>query len=238
MDWVITAVAPEDAVHEAFFDPVTIGAAVGADTTDGVLKPKSFSLGEGTTTVSLEKTTWESGRVIMELEPSVSLAGHHADFIALDGSVSLRLDFDDALEIVNGAKRTLIWNVCTQPWQSGDLLMLRISESPLDLTGATSEPCPPPAPQNLTASSTHDSVTLTWDATKGPTVTGYLILRRAAKQNTFVKFEVSEGAATTYADTTGIETGTSYIYRVHAVNAAGPRSLSEDSFLETKTATQ
>ena len=43
----------------------------------------------------------------MELEPSVSLAGHHADFIALDGSVSLRLDFDDASETVEGAKRTL-----------------------------------------------------------------------------------------------------------------------------------
>ena len=55
----------------------------------------------------------------MELEPSVSLAGHHADFIALDGSVSLRLDFDDASETVEGAKRTLTWNVCTQPWESG-----------------------------------------------------------------------------------------------------------------------
>ena len=75
----------------------------------------------------------------MELEPSVSLAGHHADFIALDGSVSLRLDLDDASETVEGAKRTLTWNVCTQPWESGDLLVLRISSSGEGLTGVTND---------------------------------------------------------------------------------------------------
>ncbi len=75
----------------------------------------------------------------MGLEPSVSLAGHHADFIALDGSVSLRLDLDDASETVEGAKRTLTWNVCTQPWESGDLLMLRISSSGEGLTGVTND---------------------------------------------------------------------------------------------------
>ena len=225
--WIVNVTTPTGTVHEAFFDPVTIGVAVGADTTNGVLKPKSFSLGEGTTTASLEKTTWESGRVIMELEPSVPLARHHADFITLDGSVSLRLDFDDASEVVDGAKRTLAWNVCTQPWESGNLLMLRISKSEEDLAGATNDGvCPPPAPQNLTASFTDDSVTLIWDVTDDPTVTGYLILRRVAKQHTFVKLDVNQGAATTYVDTTDIEPGTKYIYRVHAVNTVGLSEVS------------
>ena len=53
----------------------------------------------------------------------------------------------------------------------------------------------PPSPQGLTASSTHESVTLMWDAGDDPP-TGYLILRRVAKQDTFVKFEVTNGTAT------------------------------------------
>ncbi len=234
--WVINVAAPTGTVHEAFFDPVTIGSAVGADATNGVLKPKFFSLGEGTTTASLEKTSWESGKVIMELEPSVPLAGYHADFITLDGSMSLRLDFDDASEVVDGAKRTLAWNVCTQPWESGDLLMLRISKSEEDLTGATNDgPCLPPAPQNLTASFTDDSVTLTWDVTDDPTATGYLIMRRVARQHTFSKFEVNQGSATTYVDTTDIEPGTKYIYRVHTVNAAGVSEVSRATVTTTTT---
>ena len=105
--------------------------------------------------------------------------------------------------------------------------MLRISESPPGLTGATNDVlCPPPPPQNLTASSTQDSVTLTWDVADDPTVTGYLVLRRIARQNTFSKFEVTNGTATTYVDTTDIEPGTKYIYRVHAVNAAGLSEVS------------
>ena len=59
------------------------------------------------------------------------------DFIAKDGSVALRLDFDDASETGSGASRALRWNVCAQPWSGGDLLMLRISENPADLTSAT-----------------------------------------------------------------------------------------------------
>ena len=142
LEWIVTVTAPDSAVHEAFFDPVTLGAAVGADAANGVLKPASFSLTDGGSTASLTKIAWESGRATVELDPSLSLADHHADFIALDGSVSLRLDFDDAAETVDGTKRTLAWNVCTRPWESGDLLMLRISSSGENLTGVTNDgPC-------------------------------------------------------------------------------------------------
>ena len=142
IEHLVTAVAPDSAVHEAFFDPVAIGEAVGADAANGVLKPASFSLTDGGSTVTLSKIAWESGRATVELDPSLSLADHHADFIALDGTVSLRLDFDDAAETVDGTKRTLDWNVCAQPWESGDLLMLRISSSGENLTGVTNDgPC-------------------------------------------------------------------------------------------------
>ena len=139
---LVTVTSPDSAAHEAFFDPVAIGGAVGADAANGVLKPASFSLTDAGSTASLSKIAWESGRATVELDPSLSLAGHHADFIALDGSVSLRLDFDDATETVAGTKRTLAWNVCAQPWKSGDLLMLRISSSGETLTGVTNDgPC-------------------------------------------------------------------------------------------------
>ncbi len=236
-EMAVTVTAPEGAVHEAFFDPAVIGAAVGADSSNGILKPASFAV-EGVGTTNIKRLQWESGRVEMQMDPPGRLAGHHIDFIALDGSVVLRLDFDDAREVAEeGGTRALTWGVCEQPWSDGDLLMLRISESPPDLTGATNDDlCPPPAPQNLTASSTQDSVTLTWDAPDAPTVTGYLMLRRIARRDTFVKFEVAEGAATTYVDTTDIEPGTKYIYRVHAVNAAGTSEVSRVTVIAAASA--
>ena len=125
---VVAVTSPAGTLHEAFFDPVAMGAAVGADGTNGVLKPTAFSVGVRTT-ASLVKITWVSGQVTMEFDPSISLAGYHADFITLDGSVSLRLDFDDASETVDGTKRTLTWTVAAQPWQDGDKLMLRIRDA-------------------------------------------------------------------------------------------------------------
>ena len=141
--WSITVVAPTDAIHEAFFDAVTIGNAVGADAASGMLKPKSFPVTEGVNTPTIKKVTWEAGRAVVEFEPSIPLAGHHVDFIALDGSLSLRLDFDDASESIEGIKRIFAWDVCEQPWVNGDLLMLRISESQGELTRVTNDgPCP------------------------------------------------------------------------------------------------
>ncbi len=235
---LITAFAPESAVHEAFFDPVAIGGAVGADAANGVLKPASFSLTEEGSTASLKKIAWESGRVAMELEPSFSLAGHHADFIALDSSVSLRLDFDDAAEMVDGAKVTLAWNVCAQPWESGDRLMLRISRSREGLTGVTNDgPCntPPPAPLDLRAQATHDSVTLTWDAPDDPTVTGYRVLRRRPPEQRELAVHVEDTATTTttYLDTQDVLPGTKYIYRVQAINEAGVGAASDPAQVTT-----
>ena len=118
--WTVTVTAPAGTVHEAFFDPVAIGAAVGADSSNGVLKPAAFTVGGASATITSLK--WESG-VVRMLNPSASLAGHAIDFIALDGSVSLTLSFDNATQGGGGA---LTWSVADQPWQAGDLLMLRI----------------------------------------------------------------------------------------------------------------
>ncbi len=180
--WYVHVSAPAGTLHEAFFDPVvdTSTSAVGAGGENGVLKPASFTLdGVGATTI--ERIEWESNSVEMELAPSAQLADHHIDFIALDGSVALRLDFDDATATTTeGGGSALTWGVCRRPWQDGDLLMLRISESSPDLSGATSDTtCVPtpatnlvqtqartltlPVPGGFTATPGDGSVTLDWD---------------------------------------------------------------------------
>ena len=43
--------------------------------------------------------------------------------------MSLRLDFNDAQEsVADDGTTTLTWGVCEQPWEDGDLLMLRIAD--------------------------------------------------------------------------------------------------------------
>ena len=80
--------------------------------------------------VVIERIEWAQNRVAMNISnSSVNLSGHHIDFIELDASVSLRLDFDDAESTTTGYGQTLSWEVCRQPWHPGDLLMLRIAES-------------------------------------------------------------------------------------------------------------
>ena len=153
----LTVTAPAGAIHEAFFDPVAIGAAVGTDGTNGALKPAAFTVGGASATItSLE---WESGVVTMVLNPSASLAGHAVDFIALDGSVSLALSFDDATQ----SGGTLTWSVASQPWNAGDLLMLRIGADATTLT------TPTPTPTPLTPSTPTPTPTPTSTATPTPT---------------------------------------------------------------------
>ena len=137
---IVTVAAPADAVHEAFFDPMNAGQSVAADATNGVLKPTAFAVSGSSAT--LTKIAWQGGKTTMEFQPSASLAGHHVDFISLDGEVALRLDFDDATVKTSGTKRTFEWGVCKQPWASGDLLMLRISKSGDTLTGVTNDALP------------------------------------------------------------------------------------------------
>ena len=161
-DMTIHVTAPDGTLHEAFFDPAAIGNGAGADKDNGVLKPTEFSLADGTG-ASLRSVSWQPSAVEMRLEPHTRLAGYHADFIALDGSVTLRLDFDDASETGEGESRGLSWPVCVQPWRGGDLLMLRVSESPADLADATRDTgcavLETPAPEAATATPVTDTPT-------------------------------------------------------------------------------
>ena len=127
-EWTVTVNAPEGTLHEAFFDPVTDGTAVAADSTNGVLEPATFTDATGAS-ATIERIAWEadvggSGTVKLKLSPHTGIAGHTVDFIALDGSVPLSLEVADAT--VDATTGTLSWTVTSQPWQSGDNLMLQV----------------------------------------------------------------------------------------------------------------
>ena len=148
--------APAGTLHEAFFDPVTATqaqsgqATVAADSTNGVLKPASFTDANGAS-ATIQSIAYESpstgsgqsgaesqsgtGTVKLKLTPHTGLTSHVVDFIALDGSVILSLDADDAT--VDAANNMLSWSVSSQPWEHGDMLMLRIHDGPV-----TSVPTP------------------------------------------------------------------------------------------------
>ena len=127
-EWTVTVTAPEGTLHEAFFDPVTVGTTVAADSANGVLKPAEFPDANGESAVidriAWEAGTGESGTVQLKLSPHNGIAGHTVDFIALDGSVPLSLKVADAT--VDSANDTLNWAVASQPWDDGVKLMLRI----------------------------------------------------------------------------------------------------------------
>ena len=120
---VVHVTAPAGTLHEAFFDPVTVGSAIAADASDGVLKPASFTDANGAS-ATIQRIWWVENTVEIMLSPHTGLANHVIDFIALNGSVILSLNVDEAT--VDAANNTLSWPVTHQPWKNGDKLMLRI----------------------------------------------------------------------------------------------------------------
>ena len=104
------------------------------------------------------------------------------------------------------------------------------------LAGATPKAAPAPRstakpakPKGLSATASHDRVILTWNDPGDASITGYVILRRVRENDTGGKFRVlvadTGSAATSYTDDS-VVAGTTYTYRIKAINAAGlsPRS--------------
>ena len=82
----------------------------------------------------------------------------------------------------------------------------------------------PDKPTGLSATATHDQVVLTWDDPGDDSITGYVILRRHRYDDPkghFDELVADTGtAATTYTDDT-VAAGTSYTYRIKAINEYG-----------------
>ena len=89
---------------------------------------------------------------------------------------------------------------------------------------------PPAEPTGLTATVSHDSVSLTWDDPGDESITGYQILRRDRALHAIGEFLVhvddTGNANTTFTDN-DVEPSVQYVYRIKAKNNAGLSELSE-----------
>ncbi len=105
---------------------------------------------------------------------------------------------------------------------------------------AGSQPTEPPTkPRGLSATASHDSVTLTWDDPGDDTITGYVILRRVRENDVGGEFSVlvpdTGSPATTYTDDT-VVAGITYTYRIKAINGAGTSERSHWFHIDTPAA--
>ena len=89
---------------------------------------------------------------------------------------------------------------------------------------------PQAKPTGLTATVSHDSVSLTWDDPGDESITGYQILRRDRALHAIGEFLVhvddTGNANTTFTDN-DVEPSVQYVYRIKAKNNAGLSELSE-----------
>ncbi len=94
-------------------------------------------------------------------------------------------------------------------------------------------------PTGLSATATHDSITLTWDDPDDDSITGYVILRRNRETDAkghFDELVANTGtAATTYTDDT-VAAETPYTYRIKAINEHGPSERSRWYHIDTPAA--
>ena len=102
------------------------------------------------------------------------------------------------------------------------------------------QPTEPPAkPMGLSATASHDSVTLTWNEPGDDSITGYVILRRVRVNDTggdFSELVADTGsAATTYTDDT-VAASTTYTYRIKAINEHGVSERSRWFHIDTPAA--
>ena len=178
--YTVTVTAPAGTLHELFFDPVTVGSAVSADGTNGILKPTAFTTSNGAS-ATVESISYESGTVRVKVVPWSSLSGHVLDFIELDGRVSLSLSVTNST--FHSAGNEFVWPVGSQPWEDGDKLMVRIRRGFAAIAS-------PPASVTATASG-GESVNLSWDAGRG--AAGYQVQRRESGVETW---EVEDNSVT------------------------------------------
>ena len=129
--------------------------------------------------------------------------------------------------------------------QSG-YLNVETPEAPIPGVVETPTPTVPEAPTGLAVSTTtHDSVTLTWDDPGDSSITGYQVLRRSRDDDEygdglgaaeFTAIADDTGtSALTYTDTS-VTARTRYVYRVKARNPQGLGESSNDADAETPEA--
>ncbi len=90
-------------------------------------------------------------------------------------------------------------------------------ETPEPSAEVASESAAATAPQNLTATQTHDSVTLTWDVQSLSSIIRYDILRKTQGSDTTDAVGEADSDENSYIDADGIQPEAEYTYTVKTV---------------------
>ena len=217
LEWTVEAQKYGHVLHEALFDPVTSGANVQATATEGVLKPLTFAGG------TLNSIGHSGTSVTIGLTPETAYDGKTVEFIGLDGATVLSLEVSAAT--VDAVNDTLTWSVAIAPWADGDKLMLRVRGDVTQLTTAAPD-------LKFDATIPQSGQMFKWDAPEdidGHAPVGYTIqwatsstgpwntVQTASRSNTeHVCRSNMEYTACflRYADTEGVDRGTTYHYRL------------------------
>ena len=118
-----------------------------------------------------------------------------------------------------------------------DMSAIHIAASegnPMTVLGSMTTVEPPAAPANLTATSTIDSVTLTWDDPGDDSITGYKILYRMPPVQSDPDVLVADtGSAATSYTAPDLEPGTAYVFFIIAISDPGESEMSDPISVST-----
>jgi hypothetical protein len=106
----------------------------------------------------------------------------------------------------------------------GDVTVLGAPSAPACVTPR--DHFPPPAPSGLRAAAADGSVDLVWSGVDAPDLGGYIVLRSAGANGTLRELTPAPISSSSYRDTT-VQSGTSYVYAVVAVDKASPPNKSD-----------
>ena len=206
----------DDADNEETLTSAATDAVVVAEPSEPPTKPRNLSATASHDSVTL---TWDNpgddtitGYVVLRRIPGVDPQGHFNVLVAdtkttatsyTDNTVSAETRYTYRIKAINGVGTS----------ERSRWVHIDTPAAPV-----------PDKPTGLSATSSHDSVTLTWDDPQDDTITGYVILRRVRVNDTGGDFSVLEAdtgtAARTYTDDT-VAAGTTYTYRIKAINEYG-----------------
>ena len=206
----------DDADNEETLTSAATDVVAGAQPTEPPAKPTGL---DATATHDSVTLTWDdpgddtiTGYVILRRIPGVDPEGHFDVLVAntgtaattyTDDTVSAETRYTYRIKAINGAGTS----------ERSRWFHIDVPAAPV-----------PDKPTGLEATATHDSVTLTWNDPGDDTITGYVILRRVRENDTGGDFSVlvanTGSAATTYIDDT-VAAGTTYTYRIKAINEHG-----------------
>ena len=115
-----------------------------------------------------------------------------------------------------------------------------LTSAATDAVVVVAEPSEPPdRPTGLSATATHDQVTLTWEDPSDDSITGYVVLRRNRDTDAKGHFDVLAAdtgtVAATYTDAS-VAAETRYTYRIKAINQYGASERSRWYHIDTPEA--